>query len=632
MIKQIKYCLALIMIAFGFSNVNAVTFTLTVDDASHVSVYTEQWSSELQDMVPDHFFEAENNVFKITADQYASVKVKGIYPYNVSSFTFDDGSPVETYASKPNIWSLSVQSSFNNKNINVRTVNEDIGRTKNMTLKVDDASAVVVYLGNGATLGEFKEKFMPELNNGENSLKYNPDSENRMYIAPKEWGATLYSVTVNGEPVSSSSAYEQYFIELSDNCTVEILTKAPDRDVVVSFNYSEGSKGCIGKITVDGIETEYADKITVKDGSVIKLFESDAFQITNWCINWGSILDWTGSSNEVSVVGDTELYFVAVPRNEINFTVKIDNPEGLSLYNLSKVIDLSAGENNLKLYEGNSSVHWITAPGYILESLYLTRENSQPELFTRQSLDIENGMVLDFSVREINRNNTAIIWCEGVERGDFECSVKNHFLEVISPLKDGYNVINFDEAENPLYIDSSYHDAEAEPAVNIFYLDGVAQQTVYPGFPSWEMNFSDKSVGKLFLTHRPSEYKITFDVDMPQEVQVTRDVIVPVVDFSNPIKCLDGTEFKIETKAEIEVTVDDMIWDPEEDGSYLIDASDNYTIKIVTKVPVGVVTVGNENTKGIVYNISGVSLGRIDDLNTLPAGLYIVDGKKVLVK
>lgn len=629
---NIKYFLALIAIAFGLSTVKAVSFTLTVDDASHVSVYTEVWDSPSQAMIPDHYYEAENNVFKISLDEFKSVKIKGIYPWNVSSFTFDNGSPAEPapYASTPNIWSLSVQSLLNNKNINITTVNEDLDRAKKMTLKVDDASAVYVTLGNGENLDSFKEKFMPELNNGENSLKFNPDSENKLYVAPKEWGETLYSVTINGEQVSSLSMYEQYFMELSDNCTVEILTKAPDRDVVVSFNYSEGSEGCIGKITVDGIETEYADKITVKDGSVIKLYESDAFQITNWCINWGSILDWTGSSNEVSIVGDTELYFVAVPRNEINFTVKIDNPEGLSLYNLSKVIDLSAGENNLKLYEGNSAVHWITAPGYILESLYLTRKNCQPELFTRQSLDIENGMVLDFSVREINRNNTAIIWCEGVEIGDFECSVKNRFLEVISPLKDGYNVINFDEAENPLYIDSSYHNAE--PAVNIFYLDSVAQQTVYPCFPIWEMNFSDMSVGKLFLTHRPSEYKITFDVDMPQEVKVTRDVIVPVVDFSNPIKCLDGTVFKIETTAEIEVTIGDMELDPEEDGSYLIEASDNYTIKIVTKVPTGVVTVGNENSKGIVYNISGVSLGRIDDLNTLPAGFYIVDGKKVLVE
>ena len=61
-------------------------------------------------------------------------------------------------------------------------------------------------------------------------------------------------------------------------------------------------------------------------------------------------------------------------------------------------------------------------------------------------------------------------------------------------------------------------------------------------------------------------------------------------------------------------------------------ANAEFTVILNTSGNVGVDAIGAEAGEKAVYNLQGIKLGTVEDLKTLPAGLYIIDGVKTVVK
>lgn len=628
MLKFTKSLLALATIALGISSAEAsVSLTITADDASHVKVYVNEWSSELQEDIP-RYFEPEGNVFSVTVDDGYRIRVKGVNPWGIESITDDAGTPVDAYKSAGE-WSFS-SNYLDGKNLNVVTYNQDLERTKSFTLNIDDPDAVNVYLG----VGQYPNTYQPDLNPGETVIKYNPDTEYRINISPKYWDETIYGVTLDGQPYDADSM-GWYIFDLSDNCSVDVMVHAPARDVNLSFSYSDGSMGCIDKVLVNDEQVEMSEIITVPDGSRIEVFKNNGFNISYWRIGNGEFMLWSGESNVFTVMGDTELYFMAVPKKAVNFVVNVNNAECMSLFVVNdngegSPLDLVTGKNDLQLYDGNTYVFWTAAKGCIIDEVRVSSNGEDAELYTAANIVVEDGMVIDFSAREMARTCTAVVWCDGVKDADMGAYIKNRYYEKICDLKEGYNVIQFDEAENPFDVTASFILSDAK--FNIFYLDGVRLEPRYADMPSYSVTFSDLSVGKLFLAHRPVDCKITIEIGENVDVEVIRDIIVPVTDFSAPVECFEGTEFKIIPENPVIVSVDGDEIDPEEDGCYIIEANDSYTITVEKNPTVGITGINGESEDDIVYNLLGVSLGKVENINTLAPGIYIIGGKKILVR
>lgn len=626
--KFIKSFLPIFLMAFGILTAKAdVSFTITTEDASHIKVYYEVWDSPSQSLIPE-YFEPEGNVFSIKVADDTRIKVAGVNPWSITSIKLDNGNDVEGIYITNNVWSLTADNTLNKKNLNVEVVNEDLNRTNSFTFNVDDAAAIEAYLGMGNRPNSYKLEFK----DGENTIKYNPATEGKMSVFSKDYDTPLYSVTVDNTSIHPDE-YGWYIFSLTDGCSVDVVSVVPEGDATISFTYSEGGAGCIEKVLVDGEPVEMSDEIIVADGSVITLFKSENFDIHSWRIGNAEAKEWSGVSNEFSVAGDTEIYFEATARKFFDYTVIVNDASLLSLYRQDDdykniKIDLVSGENKLRIPEANPQIFWVAEAGNIIESVYVTLEGGEAELYTQASIPVEEGMLIEFSVRAINRDQTAVIWCDGIENNGGV--VKTRFYENICELEDGYNVFNFDKAENPLIIDT--HFISTNPQYNFFYLNGEKLTPIAPPYPSYKADFADLSVGKFFLASRPVDCQVSFEIAENVDVEVIRDVIVPVTDFSAPINCFEGTEFTIIPESPVIVSIDGDEIDPEEDGNYIIETNDNYTISIEKGIDVGVVDVTDEYDSGMIYNLFGMSLGKVDNINKLPAGFYIIGGKKVIVK
>jgi hypothetical protein len=73
-----------------------------------------------------------------------------------------------------------------------------------------------------------------------------------------------------------------------------------------------------------------------------------------------------------------------------------------------------------------------------------------------------------------------------------------------------------------------------------------------------------------------------------------------------------------------------------EDGSYSFEVTEDTTVKIASKATDAVSAIAiNNNVNNNVYNLQGVAVLRnasAEQIATLPAGLYIINGKKVVKK
>ncbi len=147
----------------------------------------------------------------------------------------------------------------------------------------------------------------------------------------------------------------------------------------------------------------------------------------------------------------------------------------------------------------------------------------------------------------------------------------------------------------------------------------------------YEFNLKDGDVFKVFLQSEVPSYTVTFVTDGFSEdyepiVTTDRITVLPNLD---PITVLTGTEVKIapqEGMTIYSVDVDDVPVTAAEDGSYTVTISANSVINIQGRESgiLGVEAVA----EGIhsVYNLQGQRLNSTDNL---PAGIYIVDGRKV---
>ena len=71
------------------------------------------------------------------------------------------------------------------------------------------------------------------------------------------------------------------------------------------------------------------------------------------------------------------------------------------------------------------------------------------------------------------------------------------------------------------------------------------------------------------------------------------------------------------------------------DGVYTFETEGDTTVKVSNGTTGIESVISGENTTADVYNLQGIRVARqanADEVNALPAGIYVVNGQKVIVK
>lgn len=605
--NKIKTILSMAAIAVGTLSANAVTVTLNVDKADAVKVTCNGNSQTLS--------EGANT---LDFQEYSYIEVKGIPPYIVESVTSASGTPESVYSGS---WSKYLDSSNDGAEYTITVKNLDEARTGSCTVTVDDASLVRAQLSGTYSDVTFQ--------NGTQTLKFDPQTETTLMLGCSSSGKSLYSVTLDG--VAVTPQYGQFEVPLSEGCVIDIVATVPDKDITVTISYSDGGMGAITSVMVDGAAYEAFDGTTVnmKAGQSLSLTPNYDYNIAGLSIN-GEPTGYTGGYSYTisNVMDDTEIYVDAHPYGTVKVQVNVSDPAHLKLYRgyayQNDLITLASTENEVELPENNAVMSWAAADGCYIESVTIDGIST-----TNDYVQAADNMVINFVTKKIEMDKQAVVWIDDRAAVDTYFSFQTQTRENLGDnFTSGYNLVDFYNGYNPFNL-SWYSNT---PTVGKIYINGELQSPMYEGSSTYELTLADRDVVKMFFANEPQECNVEFTVNPGTVASVTRDLIVEVPDYQEGFSCFAGTNVTVSNPGKaLEVTVNGTpVEAAEGTHSYSFTVNDASTNVVVKEEGSGIGSIETETVASPVYNLQGIKVG--DNTDALPAGFYIVNGKKIIVK
>lgn len=612
------------MVAFA---ANAVNVTINVDDPSRVTVkvnYTEQ-----------EIVQGDNS---FDVNEYTSVSIEAKSGNFITSVVRKSTGASE-YVSSSTSCSIYINSSHDGETWTVTSVNADDARDGSCQIWVDDASKVKVQRSGTYTS-------VDNLVSGEwVGVKYIKASELPLLIGSVDYSTPLYQVKLDGKTVEPQ--YGSFSVTPGENSKIEIFANYPDEDVAVKFSYAnEESKGFITGVKVDGTDvTNYNDEdFTVKLGKKIEITGNTTdYKLNSFTVN-GRIENFYGSY-QFTVSGETAITVDAQKYAMVNATLDIDNPDNVVVYkgysyDNTVITGLKAGENAIELSEKNPKISIKANSGcYITSVTSVTGEGDDAKTETYSAdynnsynITVAEGMVIKVVSGAITRDKTAMIYVDDVTKAPYGHSFSRSDRSSID-LANGYNEIEFYDGDIPAMI-SFYNPSSVSAYKNDKLIDPD-----YTGGSSYTLNeLADGDVVKVFLAGAPSTYNVTFDVTgSAANATVTRDKIKAVEDWNAGFQTLQGTEVSIKAAEgyNMEASIGEDVLTPDESGNctFTVDADTNVKVVISSTSGIKDISNGNAGGNGDIYNLQGVLLKKgaaSVDAENLPAGIYVINGKKVV--
>ena len=593
---------------------NAVNFTINVDDPERVKVSV---AYEEKNIV------AGDNVFDVA--EYSQVAIEAKAGALIQSIvrTSDGGSEYITNMTSCNLY---VSSYNEGETWTVTSGMEADVRTGVCRVTVDDASKVRIQR-NGTYSAV-------TLNDGLNEVRYIPGTETQLMIASSNYGTSLYKVTHNGNTLEAQ--YNTWYVNLTGDDEVEILANFPDINVPVHFVYADDeSKGFITGVTVDATQVDnYNDEdFSVKAGTSITISGNTTdYALDELTINGAPVTYFYGSYT-TNITEETTISVKAHKYGTISATLNIDDPANMNVYrgysyNGELISGLVSGQNTIEVSETNTTISIVPQSGCYITSVTDNEGQSYYADYNGSyTVTLKDGMTVNIVSGAISRDSKAIVYIDNRSAAaQYFSFTRNDHSEV--DLKSGYNTVEFYSGDNPMGL--SWYGA---PYANVF-LNGETVAPMYEGSTSYQISVENGDVLKIYLASNPKTYGVTFSMDdkiNAGEISVKRDIMTTVADWAGGFSVLQGTQIDIAAE-NVSVTVNNETVVPV-DGIFTFVVSDNTNVSIAIPTAINDTKAADNNGRHYVYNMQGMKiLDNADAINSLPAGVYIINGKKVVVR
>lgn len=588
---------------------NAVNVTFKVSNADAVYM-------DVNDEVTN--LKAGDNTFNLK--EYAYATFSGISPWVITSVTNASGTPETLYGG---MWYKYITSSDEGQVFTFTLQNLEDARTASCTVNVDDPTLVNAQLSGTYSPVTF--------NQGANTLKFDPETENTLILTAANYQKPIYKVTLNGADVPSDGG--TYNIPLTQGCQIDVTAIIPSVPVTVNFTYSEKGAGALSSVAVDGqaVADFNGTSLTMTAGQSLTLNPNSLYNITGFTIN-GASQYWSGGYAYTlnTVLSDTEIHIEAHPYSTVNATLNVSDPQQIKVYRgysyNNDVITLSGTTNTIQVPENNTVISWEAATGCYIESVKVNGED-----YTSDNVSCTEGMTIDIVTKAIVMDKTTAVWIDDRSKLDYYFSFESNTREDLgSSFTSGYNIVDFYSGYTPFRL--SWYSTN--PVVGKVYVNNELKSPMYDGSSSYELNLADLDVVKLFYAAEPVDCNVTFNVAEGLDPNVIRDVICSVTDLTQPLACFAGTQIDItKNTKEFDVKVNGVPVTPlpETDDYRLTVTEPQTTVEVSKKLADSIGSIEAESTVASpVYNLQGVKVA--DTLEGLPAGIYITAGKKVVVK
>lgn len=626
------FMMALMTIAMSLTAKADITVTLKVDDATRLTAYYQYYDSNYNTQ------QVDLDLTQFTSEQGGTFTIPGDYGYlyvnatsgNVITYAMNEttGSSAST-GSSTYLYIGSYAGSA--QTISIKSADLAASRTASCTVNVDDASKINMAYYDGTSI---------ELVNGENIVKFNPETESQFQISHMNYGETLYSVKLND--VTQTDSYGRYYVNVTDGDRLDIAANFPEIPATIAFSYGENEAEVLGclSVQVNGVDvTDFDGKtLSVMMGDKVTLVGNSDLYNYNYEIIVNGVSQYFYGSYEFTVSAETNTVEVnATKYSTYNVSLTVDTPENIEAYagNSSTPLSLTAGE--AASVELSSNIDYINvrpATDCSIVSIkvngieYGTENGYGTTSTTIRNLKENDQIVI--TTKKIARDKVATIWVDDINAAQYGYSIQRYSDRASVNLISGEAVtVNFDDSDNPYYM--SFY----VPTCCLIFNNGVYIEPQYEGSTSFYVTLADGDAVKVYLANEPEKFAVTFTQNIADAVASVYTDGQAYANWSTGFTALNGTKVAVSIADEkAEVTVGGEKAATDENGNYVVEITKD--TEIVISEASGVENINLENVgNGNVYNMQGVLIiknAKGEDINALPAGLYIINGKKVIRK
>ena len=474
--KQVYYFIFLVLLAFSSVNAKAdTTVRVKVDDINRVSVKVNYMP----------VINLANGTNEITVPQYGALTIEAKQGYYLKSVlkTIDNDNSAPQTINNLTSCNIYVSDADNNKLFTVKSADLAAARTGSCTVNVDNASKVRVSRNESRTSVELK--------NGENTVKWIPNTEKTLVITNANYGdAPIYKVTLDGNDVASSGG--QYFVTLTDGCVVDIKADYPDVSYPVKFNFSnEAAKGVISKVMADGMEVKnYNDAdFKLKAGTKLSLtFDQRNYALDAFKVNGTAT---TIYGNYECYVKDNLVFDIQAHKYAtVKAVLTVDNAANITAYEgqsyNNKVITLQNGSNNIELGEKNNLIQIKPNSGCKIESI---KANGTPVTANYEGayeIRLTDGMTIEVTTSAIVRDQKATVVIDDISLANYGFNFYRSDHSTVK-MQTGENTVMF-SADDHHFMLGAYGNDLSKMVVK---LNGTKLNPPYPGGTSFEFDLKN---------------------------------------------------------------------------------------------------------------------------------------------
>lgn len=453
----------------------------------------------------------------------------------------------------------------------------------------------------------------------------------------------IYNVTKNGKKASSQANGRRWEVtKLAAGDVVKITVETPEIMVPVKFT---GKTDAIASVSVTGKSTSEwnKDDFQVKLNSKLSISYKPDWKIIRVEMNGTRV----SAPENMDIVSEKEttIEVFAEQLKKVNVTFKCDDFDKVSLSSVlngvAEKVDLTAAETTFEV-NPNSQLNFSAAAGYFFSAFADNQEGEYSLPATNMYVYLEDkDITLTAGVTKLERNDEFTLYVEDGNWENVTCMLQNNaggltYTAGTSPttgtdvktLAMGYNHIAFCDADNVMV--SGY----INNGMPVVYLNGTLVGDQVGGLS----DLKNGDVVKVFAK-TPASYSVTYAIQEETKVEVVHDV-KSVVDNPASHTVFHGTDIIIRRAANaarseeakpLEVNVNGEQLTAEADGSFHIVATQNLEIKVTDPMVAGIgnVAVDGEGEHHDIFNLQGIRVGNTADDSALPAGVYIVNGKKI---
>lgn len=626
------FMMALMTIAMSFTAKADITVTLKVDDATRLTAYYQYYDANYNTQ------QVDLDLTQFTGEQGGQFTIGGDYGYLYINATSGN---VITYAMNETTGSSASTGSSTyfyigsyagaSQVISIKSADLAASRTASCTVNVDDVTKVNMSYYDGSKV---------ELVNGENIVKFNPATESQFQISHVNYGETLYSVKLND--VAQADSYGRYYVTVADGDKLDIAANFPIIPATISFSYGANESEVLGCLSakVNGVDvTDFDGKtLSVMMGDKVTLVGNTDLYNFNYAITVNGSSQYFYGSYEFTVTSETNTVEVnATKYTSYNAYITVDTPENIEVYpgTSNTPLQLTAGvPATIEMTSNNNYINVRPTDDCSIVSIQVNgTEYGTVNGYGTSSTTIRNVNENDqivITTKKIARDKVATIWVDDLNAAPYGYGVQRYSDRASVSLVSGEAVtVNFDDSDNPYYL--SFYG----PTYCSIFQNGIYSVPQYQGSTSYYVTLANGDAVKVYLASEPNKFAVSFTQTIENAVESVLTDGQVYTNWTTGFTALEGTKVSIavnEKKAE--VTVGGEKANIDENGNYVVEITKD--TEIVISEASGIENINVENSaNNNVYNMQGILViknANAEQINSLPNGLYIVNGKKVIRK